>query len=245
MSRGFSGAVLKGFGARDYKLTVVSRTQITPLFWRVRFSAPGLFEAVSWQPAAWLRFWFPDPAGSRREFQRAYTILSADPAREEFDVDVLMHQPPGPATLWFAQAQAGDTIVSTFYGSRFRMPQPEPAGFLLIGDACATPAINSIINAVSAQTPVELILEHNHQEDTQIPLETHPQLRLQRILRSSTAALAEAIERRDRSGWYAWGAGESASMKLVHRALKDTHGFAKEAMHIQSYWLETKQQEQP
>ncbi|MCW5878849.1 MAG: siderophore-interacting protein [Anaerolineales bacterium] len=244
MSRGFSGAVLRGFGARDYTLTVVSKTEITPHFWRIRFSAPSLFEAVSWEPAAWLRFWFPDPAGSRREFQRAYTIAYADPPSGEFDIDVLMHQPPGPATLWFAQARPGDMIVSTFYGSRFRMPQPEPAGFLLVGDACATPAINSIISAISAHTSIELILEHANEEDLLIPLAAHPKLQLQRIPRTNATSLVEAIQPRHRSGWYAWGAGEAASMKLLHKALKDRHGFTKDTMHIQSYWLEPKMKPQ-
>ncbi|MCW5873843.1 MAG: siderophore-interacting protein [Anaerolineales bacterium] len=238
MSRGLTGIVLKGYGARDYTLTLLSKREIAPHFVRFRFASAQLFQEITWHPATWLRFWFPDPAGKRRELQRAYTLVAAYPEQGEFEIDVLLHEPPGPATLWFSQAQPGDTIASTFLGSRFRMPQPEPAGFLLIGDACSTPAINNLIVAAQPQTALEVYLESSSPHDAAIPIEAHPQLRLHRIARSSAGSLVAALESRDRSGWYAWGAGEAGTMKLLHKALKDTHGFAKEAIHVQSYWAE-------
>lgn len=178
------------------------------------------------------------PDGGRREVQRAYTLVAAYPERGEVEIDVLMHQPPGPATLWFGQAQVGATISTTFLGSRFRMPQPEPAGYLLVGDACSTPAINNILAAARPETPIELYLEHSQPEQLHIPLATHPRLSLQRVARSSDGSLAAAIPRRERQGWYAWAAGEMASMKLLHKELRTSHGFGKDAMHVQSYWAE-------
>lgn len=238
MSRGLTGIVLKGYGARDYTLTLLSKQEITPHFVRFRFASPQLFQEITWHPATWLRFWFPDPAGGPREHQRAYTLVAAYPQEGEFEVDVLMHQPPGPATLWFSQAQPGDKLTSTFLGSRFRMPQPEPAGFLLLGDACSTPAINNIIAAASTQTKLEVYLESNGAQDETIPVVAHAQLNLQRVPRRGQGSLLAAIERRQRTGWFAWAAGEAGTMKLLHKALKDTHGFAKEAMQVQSYWAE-------
>lgn len=239
MSRGLTGIVLKGYGARDFTLTLLSKREIAPHFTRLRFASATLFQEIEWHPATWLRFWFPDPAGKRRELQRAYTLVAAYPEQGQFEIDVLMHEPPGPATLWFMQAKPGDTIPSTFLGSRFRMPQPVPAGFLLVGDASSTPAINNIIAAVPAEAVLELYLESTSEHDVTIPLEAHPQLHVQRVPRSSARSLIEAIRRRERAGWYAWGAGEAGTMKLLHKALKEEHGFTKEAMHVQSYWAET------
>lgn len=236
MSRGLTGLVLKGYGARDYELTLLTKRELAPHFVRFRFASPRLFEDITWHPATWLRLWFPDPAGGTREYQRAYTLVAAYPQEGEFEIDVLMHQPPGPATLWFTQAQPGDKLTSTFLGSRFRIPQPEPAGFLLVGDACSTPAINNIIAAVGAQTTLEVYLEYSSPQDAAIPVQTHPQLRLHRVERTAPGALVSAIQPRPWAGWYAWGAGEASTMKLLYTALKSEHGFGKEAMHVQSYW---------
>jgi ATP-binding cassette subfamily B protein IrtA len=237
MSRGFQGAILKGLGAQDHKVTVISKTEVAPNFLRLRFSAPSLFESLTWEPAAWLRFWFPDPAGGPREFQRAYTIVAAYPSQAEMEIDVVLHEPHGPASLWAVRAQPGDALMVMSYGSRFRMPQPEPAGFLLIGDPSSTPAINSIIAAASPACELELYLEQTRADDALIPLQPHPNLRLQRVERGDGAALAAAIPKRERRNWFAWAAGEATSIRAVRNALKEVHGFAAEAVHVQSYWV--------
>jgi ATP-binding cassette subfamily B protein IrtA len=71
MSRGLQGVILRGFGARDHTATVIETAYIAPHFVRVRMVSPTLFEGVKAEPAAWLRFWFPDPDGSNTEFQCA------------------------------------------------------------------------------------------------------------------------------------------------------------------------------
>src|ERR1700692_4682698 len=78
MARGVQGAILRGFGARDHTATVIETESIAPHFVRVRMMSPTLFEDAEAEPAAWLRFWFPDPDGSDTELQRAYTISAAD-----------------------------------------------------------------------------------------------------------------------------------------------------------------------
>ena len=65
MARGFQGAMLRGFGARDHIATVLETVQIAPHFVRIRMESATLFEDAEAEPAAWLRFWFPDPDGSR------------------------------------------------------------------------------------------------------------------------------------------------------------------------------------
>lgn len=239
MSRGLTGLVLKGYGAKDYQLTLLGKQNIAAHFVRFRFSSPQLLQEIEWHPATWLRFWFPDTHGKRKEVQRAYTLVAAYPAQGEFEIDVLLHQPPGPATLWFESAQPGDQLTGTFLGSRFRMPRPEPAGFLLIGDACSTPAINNLIAAAQPSTPLEVYLESNDAHDEAIPLASHPQLTLQRVTRRGPESLLAAIPQRPRAGWFAWAAGEAGTLKLLHHALRSEHGFDKERMHVQSYWSET------
>ena len=96
MARGFQGVILRSFGARDHTATVIETIRIAPHFIRVRMQSPTLFEDAEVEPAAWLRFWFPDPDGSKTEFQRAYTISEADATAGRFAVDVALHDPAGP-----------------------------------------------------------------------------------------------------------------------------------------------------
>ncbi|EUA87205.1 siderophore-interacting FAD-binding domain protein [Mycobacterium ulcerans str. Harvey] len=88
--------MLRGFGARDHTATVVETVYIAPHFLRIRMVSPTLFEDAQAEPAAWLRFWFPDPKGSNTEYQRAYTLSEADAASGRFAVDVVLHEPAGP-----------------------------------------------------------------------------------------------------------------------------------------------------
>ncbi len=44
MARGFQGAVLRGFGARDHTATVIETVRIAPHFVRIRMESPTLFQ---------------------------------------------------------------------------------------------------------------------------------------------------------------------------------------------------------
>lgn len=141
MARGLQGVMLRSFGARDHTATVLETVRIAPHFVRVRMTSPTLFEDVDAEPAAWLRFWFPDPDGSKTEFQRAYTISEADPTAGRFAVDVVLHDPAGPASRWARTVQPGATIavMALMGSSRFDVPDEQPAGYLLIGDSASIP----------------------------------------------------------------------------------------------------------
>lgn len=238
MARGLQGVMLRGFGARDHTATVVETVPIAPHFVRVRMLSPTLFDDAVSEPAAWLRFWFPDPDGSATEHHRAYTLTEADPATGEFAVDVVLHDPAGPASRWARTVAPGATIAATSLmgSSRFVVPDDPPAGYLLIGDSASIPGINGIITTVPDDVPIELYLEQHVAEDALIPLTAHPRLRVHWVPRHDATALAEAIEHRDWSNWYAWATPEAGTLKHVRARLRDTFGFPKSAVHAQAYW---------
>jgi ATP-binding cassette subfamily B protein IrtA len=122
------GVILRGFGARDHTAAVIETAYIAPHFVRVRMVSRTLFEDVKAEPAAWLRFWFPDPDGSNTEFQRAYTISEADVPVGRFGVDIVLHDPAGPASLWVRTVEPGATIavMSLMGSSRFVAPDEQP-----------------------------------------------------------------------------------------------------------------------
>jgi ATP-binding cassette, subfamily B, bacterial IrtA/YbtP len=238
MARGFQGLVLRSFGARDHMATVIETVRIAPHFVRVRVESPTVFEDAKAEPAAWLRFWFPDPDGSNTEFQRAYTISEADVSAGRFAVDVVLHDPAGPASLWARTAQPGATIavMSLMGSSRFDPPEEQPAGYLLIGDSASIPGMNGIVGTVPDDVPIEIYLEQHDDNDTLIPIAQHPRLRARWVRRRDEKSLADAIESRDWSDWYAWATPEARTLKHVRKRLRDAFGFPKSEVHAQAYW---------
>ncbi|PRC51864.1 siderophore-interacting protein, partial [Mycobacterium sp. ITM-2017-0098] len=85
-----------------------------------------------------IRMWFTD--GDRRH-QRGYTLVNPDPANDTVDVEFALHD--GVASRCAQRAEAGDTIEATVLGSSFALPEPRPAGYLIVGDTASLPAINS------------------------------------------------------------------------------------------------------
>ena len=238
MARGFQGAMLRGFGARDHTATVVENVRIAPHFVRIRMQSPTLFEDAQAEPAAWLRFWFPDPDGSNSEFQRAYTISEADVTAGRFAVDVVLHDAAGPASLWARSVEPGATIavMSLMGSSRFDVPDEQPAGYLLIGDSASIPGMNGIIGVVPEDVPIEMYLEQHDDNDTLIPIAQHPRLQVHWVSRRDEKSLAAAIENRDWSDWYAWATPEATTLKHVRALLRDEFGFPKSELHAQAYW---------
>jgi ATP-binding cassette, subfamily B, bacterial IrtA/YbtP len=238
MARGLQGAMLRGFGARDHIATVLETVELAPHFRRIRMQSSTLFDDAQAEPAAWLRFWFPDPQGSTSEFQRAYTLSEADEGTGRFAVDIVLHHPGGPASLWARSVQPGATIavMSLMGSSRFDIPDEQPAGYLLIGDAASIPAINGIIGVVPADVPIEVYLEQHDDNDTLIPIAQHPRQQVHWVSRGDDKSLAAAIQHRDWSDWYAWATPEAAALKHVRTRLRDEFGFPKSEVHAQAYW---------
>jgi NADPH-dependent ferric siderophore reductase len=143
-SRGFSGALVKLWRGGDYEMTVTGRTELTPNYLRLHFDGKELLTGRALHPTMWVRAWFPDGTKSH---QRGYTLVNADPAAGTVDIDFAMHD--GLATRWASRATAGDTLEVTVLGSNFTLPEPAPAGYVIVGDAASLPAINSLLDAIA------------------------------------------------------------------------------------------------
>jgi ATP-binding cassette subfamily B protein IrtA len=237
--RGINGAIMRGLGVRDHEATVRGREHLTPSFVRVRLHSPTLFDEIAVGPSAWIRLWFSDPDGSGAEHQRGYTLSEADPATGEFAIDVVLHEPAGPASTWAREVEPGASIsVSSSASPPFELPTEMPRGFLLIGDSASIPAVNGILAALPAELPVELYLELHDEGDREIPLGTHPRLVTHWAPRRGEESLAAAIEARDWSDWTVWAAPESGTMKHLRTRLREEFGFPKSEFHARAYWYE-------
>lgn len=237
--RGIAGIMTRAFGGRDHAATVRGREMIAPHFVRIHLHSPTLLRDFDVAPASWARLWFPDLARPDFEHQRGYTFVEADPETGEFSIDFVLHEPAGPASHWARHAAIGDTLSVTPLGStQFDVPAELPAGYLVIGDAASIPAIRWVVSEVPAEVPIELYLEEHVPADRQVPVPGHPRMRTHWVTRTSASSLADAIERRDWTGWYAWVTPEAGSLKALRAPLRDEFGFAKSGRHLQAYWTE-------
>lgn len=237
-SRGWQGALLKVLGGDDFELTVTRTEVVADHYVRLGFTGGGLLKKRPLHPTMWIRMWFDD-AG--RLHQRGYTLVDADPAADTFDIEFAIHD--GIAARWAQQARVGDTITVTVMGSKFAMPEGVE-GWIMAGDPASLPAINSLLDAISAsarpETPARIWMEYQHDSDRTLPLRARPQDTVRWIPRERDGgALVDAVraEAFDASGHFGWVALDSVSTRAVAASLKDDYGIPKKSVKAQAYWI--------
>lgn len=242
MARGFDNAMMRALGAVEHVLTVVWTKDVTPGFRRIRVHAPTMIDGRETPTASFIRLWAPDPdTSSDRVHQRGYTLIDPDPATGEVSFDFVLHEPQGPAGLWAATARPGDTITASYASfTKFEIPDPEPEGYLLIGDPSAVPAVNEILEILPPEAEVVVLLHVITPGDEHIPVSAHPGATVTWVGDGSAEALAAAIPRRDWSNWLAWLAGEGKTVKHVRAALNQQHGFPLADIQHRAYWVRGK-----
>jgi Siderophore-interacting protein/Siderophore-interacting FAD-binding domain len=144
------------------------------------------------KPSRGLSGWFPDGAKSH---QRGYTLVNADRAAGTVDIDFAMHE--GQVTL---------------LGSNFTLPDPAPAGYVLVGDTASLPAINALLGVIG-DTPARVFLETAHDDDRELPVAKSDVTWIDR--KNAGEALVEAVgssafDAADHCGWVACDNGPPA-----------------------------------
>lgn len=230
-SRGFSGALVKLWRGGDYELTVTGRTEITPNYLRLHFEGGDLLNDRSIHPTMWVRGWFPDGAKSH---QRGYTLVNPDPAAGTVDIDFAMHD--GVATRWASLAGPGDTLEITVLGSSFALPDPAPAGYVIVGDAASLPAINSLLAAIG-DVPASVFLEAAHDDDRSLPVDAGAGVDVVWVDRDGET-LVDAVRDAafDGSEHFGWVACDNRTTRAVARVFREEYGIPRTSMKAQAYW---------
>lgn len=231
--RGLDGALLRAWRARDTRLTVLAREEVSEHFVRLRVDLGGLEDEL--YPTYWLRLWFTAPSGAGH--QRAYTVVDPDPATGTAALEFYLH--PGIASDWARAARPGDRIDASVLNGRDPLAD-DPPHLLLIGDSASVPAFGDLL-ARAPEQPATVLLERGYADDEHaLPIRDRDGAEVHwhdRDGRFEQEALAAAFSAPD--GTRAVIALESAATRAVSAALR-AQGWPKDRVHALAYWKRTR-----
>ncbi|MGO3885370.1 MAG: siderophore-interacting protein, partial [Mycetocola sp.] len=208
----------------------------------------GLLDEPTPHPSNWYTRWKQLPEDNRNVL-RTYTPAAIRVDEREIDVDVLLHDPAGPASLWALAARPGDRVVITgpdirmgWTGYGLAWEPGEARSALLVGDESALPAMRNI--AMQSQIPLTVFLEVGDRADDLLTEQVPSHITVHRVDRDGgpgaaiERAVAEWIAHRDAAAVpeYVWIAGEAGSIIRTRRYVTEEGGINKARVSFLGYW---------
>ncbi|MWJ80704.1 siderophore-interacting protein [Clavibacter michiganensis subsp. michiganensis] len=271
---------------RLFETRVARTERVSPAFVRVTLVGPTLHLFAPWGLDQRIKLVLPRPDGAgagwagplagdvdglapddwrhrvagmpptERHPLRTYTPRVVRPETGEVDVDLLVHEPAGPASAWALAARPGDRLLVSGpdvraddrrHGIQWR-PTVPPTRVLLAGDEAAVPALAGIMLTLDADVQGVVLVEADA-ADACPPIDARPagvEVRdVRRIPGSPGAALADALADwatehavaavADGPRFAAWIAAESTAIPAL-RAAVAAHGVDPGRIQAQGYW---------
>lgn len=111
--------IMRVLGIVEHHVTVVGVQDRAPWLRRVRFFGASLVDALEGLPGEWIRLWVPDASQEGLLRQRGYIVVAFSREGGWFDLDMVLHEPDGPASAWARAVRPGaEAVVSlSKYGS--------------------------------------------------------------------------------------------------------------------------------
>jgi len=211
-----------------------------------RFTFEGTDLATfAWSgPAAHIKLMFPDPetgvlpslgSGDLPHTIRTYTPRKFDTATHQLQIDFALHE-HGIGTTWAARARIGDELVILGPAPGAAI-DPHAAWYVLVCDASALPAIETLLEALPPGMPVTVFAEiADEREQRRLP--HSPEVHW--ITRGETggSSLSNALAAFD------WPIGdgrvyvgcESGMMRTIRAHLLNTLHFDRRHITTRGYW---------
>jgi NADPH-dependent ferric siderophore reductase len=180
----------------------------------------------------WIRMWFAD---GDKLHQRGYTLVDPNPDADTVDIEFALHD--GVASRWARAAQPGDTVEVTVLGSSFTLPEPSPAGYVIVGDTASLPAINSLLNAID-EAPARVFLEAGHDDDKQLPVARRADV-VWVDRKNAGEALVQAVSESafDAADHFGWVACDNRTTRAVAKVLREDYKIPRKSVKAQAYWV--------
>jgi len=239
-----------------FRRVAVRRVEhLSPHLVRATLAGPDLAGLSVERPAASVRLLLPSPGrqelvipswngnefllpDGRRPTIRTFTPRRVDPEAPELDVEIVIHG-NGVASEWAEAAEPGDPVAISGPGRGYAINRDAPT-FLLAGDETAIPAISQLLEALPAETPVQVHIEIAH-PDARLALPHHPCATVEWCDlppgASSGHALVATVGAADVvPGTQVWVAGEASAMQRIRRHLFEDRRLPRAQASVRGYW---------
>nr|UZH23226.1 hypothetical protein [myxobacterium MSr12020] len=214
---------------RDVEVARVER--LGPSFVAVTFSGEAFADFVSLSFDDHVKFMFPDGGGEL--IRRDFTPRHFDAARRELTIEFALHG-EGRSSDWARNAAPGQRV--TIGGPRGSMIIPLDYDWhLLVGDACALPAIHRRLEELPAGTRAMVIAQVADPQDRRA-LASAAQLEVHWVDRAEELIRAVGDLSLPPGEGFVWCAGEAAEMARLRQILLVDKGHPREAARIAAYW---------
>lgn len=181
------------------------------------------------------------PGGKDALVNRVYTIRDVDVSAGQVEIDFVLHDVPGPAAKWAANARRGDPVgILGPSGGRV-----EPADrYLIVGDETALPAISRILGDLPAASRGVAFIEVQNKPEIQ-QISGPADLEIRWLLRESappgtTSLLQDAVmtflEPSGQETCFAWISCEFTACNAIRTYLREMWQAPKGSYLATSYW---------
>lgn len=239
MALNWQRGYMRLLGAHEQAITVTKIEDILPWYRRITFSGPAFINSIELYPSAWVRLWVPsldDPSNLR---QRGYTLVNPDKASGTFALDFVLHEPAGAASNWAKNAKLGESVEIATSLAKLKL-DTSLKNFLLLGDATAIPAINSLINALHETAQITVIIQDEHPDTAALPIRQTSNASLTIVKTSDELLELLATQKPDLATSYVWAAGERKVIAQIRELVRKQWQLPKTQQHTQYYWIEGK-----
>ena len=239
-----------------FRHVVVARVDhLTRRMIRVTFTGSDLEGLTVEHPAASVRLLLPSPGSQnlvmpswngnefllsdgQRPTIRTFTPRRLDADVLELDLEIVIHD-AGAASKWAQATAPGRPAAISGTGRGYAIDRDAPS-FLLAGDETAIPAISQLLEALPAETPVQVYIEVAH-PDARLELPDHPRATAEWCHLPPGAppgdALVAAVHGADIDpGTRVWVAGYAAAMHRIRRHLFEKRGLPRAQAVVRGYW---------
>ncbi len=216
---------------RDHLTEVRAVTDLTDWYRRVSLDPRGLFDQFTPSPGGYLLLNLAQEGRDDRIVQRSYSIAAATP--DSFDLEFVLHTPPGPGSLWGAAARPG--MVLSVSQPAYAIDLPSCSRALLIADPTALPALRTLTAALSPATAVRILLVDDHPDREAIPLP--PGADASWVDALDEGALRQVTADLDPDDCFLWAGGERQLAKTIRDHVRGGFPVPRTAQHVQTYWI--------
>lgn len=245
------------FTAREVSVTQV--THPVPSYARVTLAGPDLHDFASLGPTDHAKVFFPHPftgvlnapsavgpgedgivKPDAQTFARDFTPLNvrtdASTGLPIFDLDLFLHDDPGPASAWAAQAEVGDRLVVV--GPRRSQSLPDGISRLLcIVDPSAMPAASRWIAEVPEGADIEVVADVSYDDLDWVEEYLRVSTGREVLVREPLGGLDQALLDSELSDdTFLFAAGDANRLIPLRRVIRDDLGLARDQYVLSGYW---------